>query len=549
MFTISTNIKHFVRLRPMQPAIFSYSKFAKLKSNDERAAELQKQRYNVVHTAITSALKKQKCLPASEWKLIVTELQKNPEFRNENTLNKLVFTVLLSLRPNDSLQNARTFIESFGLKYEDLGIRRFIIQLYAKKASVEKLTEAEEQQLIDWCNDLIAREFYILSEMHSIVVMGLCATKEWRKALDLAKPSSSSLNILARKTLHQNEIESTWKILTNLTHLSKSYQHLASKTIVAFAKYFENNREEIPQNAEKLLTFCERLQTVFDEPTLRVLTSALYKSGHEAKITNVDYSGVCRNCNSNLQAVRIANKDFITLQNEFLNNVVGKGQANIIYQKTTPEEWQAFERTIKENGPFDIVMDGLNVSYLANQQNIHVADKLAFTKFKHKQKPCAFALANVVSQLTAEGKRVLVVGRKHMNRWPKMNAIRQMATVFLVDDISKDDIFLLYAALYSGPNSYILSNDYMRQHKFAIGQQFDALFKKWQQEHWYGFTIGTDKPIELVKPMAFKMYSHKIGDFWHLPFKTNAEIESKTWNQYDQPKNWACVRIKQNVEK
>lgn len=31
--------------------------------------------------------------------------------------------------------------------------------------------------------------------------------------------------------------------------------------------------------------------------------------------------------------------------------------------KTTSEEWQRFERVIAENGPFDIVMDGLNVAY------------------------------------------------------------------------------------------------------------------------------------------------------------------------------------------
>lgn len=39
-----------------------------------------------------------------------------------------------------------------------------------------------------------------------------------------------------------------------------------------------------------------------------------------------------------------------------------------IYRKTTPEEWRTFERVIKENGPFDIVMDGLNVSYATNTE-------------------------------------------------------------------------------------------------------------------------------------------------------------------------------------
>lgn len=45
-------------------------------------------------------------------------------------------------------------------------------------------------------------------------------------------------------------------------------------------------------------------------------------------------------------------------------NKVVKGDD--IYRKTTPQEWQSFERVIKENGPFDIVMDGLNVAYSNN---------------------------------------------------------------------------------------------------------------------------------------------------------------------------------------
>lgn len=109
---------------------------------------------------------------------------------------------------------------------------------------------------------------------------------------------------------------------------------------------------------------------------------------------------------------------------------------------------------------------------------------------------------------------------------------------------SKDDVFMLYATLYSGQNSYILSNDFMRQHKFAIGRQFDEYFKLWQQNHWYGFVPGKGKPIEMFKPMQFKMHSHKVEEYWHLPFKSKQEIDSNTWSNYQLPKNWACVRLK-----
>lgn len=83
-------------------------------------------------------------------------------------------------------------------------------------------------------------------------------------------------------------------------------------------------------------------------------------------------SGRCSVCQNTLQTVQITDEEFITLRKEFLNNVV-KGAD--IYHKTTPKEWQSFEQVIKKHGPFDIVMDGLNVSHGLKKSN---------------SKPCAF---------------------------------------------------------------------------------------------------------------------------------------------------------------
>lgn len=107
---------------------------------------------------------------------------------------------------------------------------------------------------------------------------------------------------------------------------------------------------------------------------------------------------------------------------------------------------------------------------------------------------------------------------------------------------SKDDIFLIYAALYSGENSFILSNDFMRQHKFAIGSRFKKTFMQWQQEHWYGYQFDKNRNIECIQPMKYKMFCHHSDGYWHLPFIS--DIEKKTeFNKYETPKNWACLRL------
>lgn len=42
-----------------------------------------------------------------------------------------------------------------------------------------------------------------------------------------------------------------------------------------------------------------------------------------------------------------------------------------LYHKTTPDEWKDFMKLIEENGPFDIVVDGLNVAFKSNYGEIH----------------------------------------------------------------------------------------------------------------------------------------------------------------------------------
>lgn len=40
-----------------------------------------------------------------------------------------------------------------------------------------------------------------------------------------------------------------------------------------------------------------------------------------------------------------------------------------IYENSTPEEWKKFELFVREFGPFDLVIDGLNVAYKADDKD------------------------------------------------------------------------------------------------------------------------------------------------------------------------------------
>lgn len=81
-----------------------------------------------------------------------------------------------------------------------------------------------------------------------------------------------------------------------------------------------------------------------------------------------------------------------------------------------------------------------------------------------------------------------MLGRVHMNRWPKRNweYITNNSTVFLTQNISQDDPYLLYCALNSGKDTVIVTRDLMRGHKFLLKDSKDKiLFSRWLSMRQY----------------------------------------------------------------
>lgn len=135
----------FIRL----PQVFRYAKFVQ-KSKEELREELASSRFKIVKDSVDSALKKNKCLSVPEWKAITAQLKKHHLLAlQQGVLNQLIFTVLLALPPpNDSVSNARNFVEASNLTY-DLNVKRRFVELYAKKHAEDKLTEEEEREIIE----------------------------------------------------------------------------------------------------------------------------------------------------------------------------------------------------------------------------------------------------------------------------------------------------------------------------------------------------------------------------------------------------------------
>lgn len=111
--------------------------------------------------------------------------------------------------------------------------------------------------------------------------------------------------------------------------------------------------------------------------------------------------------------------EFNQLKKEVGKHILTKER---ILEKSSTSELIRFKQVVSAKRKFDYVIDGLNTSlHFKTTGNIMEQSKV---------------LKSFVEQLASKRKRVLVIGRKHMETWPEyyLNDVKTKSTLFLVKD-------------------------------------------------------------------------------------------------------------------
>lgn len=120
-------------------------------------------------------------------------------------------------------------------------------------------------------------------------------------------------------------------------------------------------------------------------------------------------------CRQALDDVRLSSLEYQKLKKEFEKTSLSR--ANIL-ARSSQAELIRFKQHVNKKRNFHYVIDGLNVAYTTSMDNTLEAAK---------------SLAKIVEHFVQQKKRVLVIGRKHMDAWPEhqMNFIKTNANLFL----------------------------------------------------------------------------------------------------------------------
>lgn len=188
-------------------------------------------------------------------------------------------------------------------------------------------------------------------------------------------------------------------------------------------------------------------------------------------------TGRCVVCSDHL---RLHPNEATTKLNQLIGDVLTKGSDGGLFYFTTPKELSRFQEYLKnlkisDKDPIDVVIDGLNTAYKNstgfNYYKQEIDGELTRTIKKHRTESLVQVLLNTIirSNMLHDYKRILIIGKHHMMRWPGLMEFVQKYKIhfFAPTDNSEDDLFQLYAATLH-PKTQLVSNDYFRDHMSRI---------------------------------------------------------------------------------
>ncbi|KAL3874712.1 hypothetical protein ACJMK2_037687 [Sinanodonta woodiana] len=233
-------------------------------------------------------------------------------------------------------------------------------------------------------------------------------------------------------------------------------------------------------------------------------------------------SGRCVFCGNYLEKHDISSEEFEQLRDEALKRVLIQDD---IYLTTVPKEFDEFKKFIAKNAPFDYVIDALNTMY-------------KLSTFRSNEK----VLKQVVQEFSKTKKKVLVIGRKHIGKTNFVHFVQERAHLFLVENDSKDDPFLIYAALYSGKSTFIVTSDCLRSQKFYLSEHMQFVFEKWQRARQIIILkISENGRMDIKYPIEYDLAIQQDPGGWHIPYIAENEDEINK-PVFDLTERFLCLR-------
>lgn len=402
------------------------------------------------------------------------------------------------------------------------------LRLYFLKRN--SLTDVDKTEIVETYNALREQYPYLDSVTAEHCIVGLCLTDQWEKTHEIMEmmkittsPGTSVYSSLVGAAFRNGKSDIAWKTLLEITLCRQIPQDIVYRSHLQYCEL--EGAEVFNDRIEEMFKFWGENSMMPYNRIITAYVNTATKYGWSVAPTTISTIGSCKHCGNSLSEITFSEKNFRDLAEYVMDRVI---IGSDIYRKSNPRELQRFKKFIEDTKPYDIVIDGLNTTYI-----------------KKNYVPKSQTLIKVIEYFSKRGKKILVLTRKHQKQLPFFKYIEQHALVFFTDNSSDDDPYMLYATMSSGKNTKFVSLDLMRQHKHSLKDlHLQREFKKWQCSHQYFVRTKSATSFHIQEPFVYVPTAQKNGDCWHVPYVSDDFTYAES---LEFPDKWYCLKYNKHI--
>lgn len=305
-----------------------------------------------------------------EWQNLKDLLIKNYKHINRNNVDAIIVGIC-----NESAQLtlAKSFLSHLsanGVEPNDATLGK-LLRIYnsvyhARGGNEDCLTLEEQNEILEIYRNIRKKHEVLDSLSCENLILGLVGTTHWRDGLELmemmkltAAPSLPVLNEMTMKAFKMQDIELGWKLLHQMLDERKQPK---CEVFLTYLDIIAKDLKTLPGELDKFFISLKKHDVVITTKTANAINELASKHHKlfSCTLTNLKRQGKCGSCGLHLENVSLSDEDFHRLQDVFLEKVLIRKD---VFQKSTPEELKRFTEYIERTGPYDCVIDGLNVAY------------------------------------------------------------------------------------------------------------------------------------------------------------------------------------------
>lgn len=311
-------------------------------------------------------------LNTNDWQNLTEILIKNYKHINKNNVDAVIVGICSDAEHLSLAKSYIKHLQSSGKEPNDATwgklLKAYNASYHNKGGTKEALSPEEQREILEIYEKMKTKHEILDSSSCENLIYGLVATEKWQDGLALLEmmkissntPSMPAYTEMIIKAFATNDLPLGWKLMQQMIEQRKQPKCEIFLTLLdTILKYHMDN---FVKEIEYLFKFLETYDIVITQKVVKTLLEIALKHPKLLQVTetNLKRFGKCSTCGLHMQNVSLSEEDFKKLQDSFLQKVLIR---NDIFLKSTPEEVKQFANYIERTGPYDCVIDGLNVAY------------------------------------------------------------------------------------------------------------------------------------------------------------------------------------------